>query len=312
MLRTEYCGQLLLLGAGFGMSWLFVRLAPQTPCHTDLGSLPAAQWPGTWQQLWDNGWNWLAPHHWPYFLFGTAFAGLVQFGVPQRSRQADVAWRAAIATAIAAIIYFLFMGTRRWMVLNSCCARYSYPWIFLLQGALAIFGAGQLTPAIKDRLNRRPYLLAAGGLLSAALISFHLPSLNQVHRDLDRTLGGRTADILASHCSHVAGDYWKVWPAVFHANLTLHEQGEKATVWGITFRGGPTQRQWRDLPLEKLRIAVPLEDRKTAEFWLRTFQLPPMAVVEQRSTIYVLRPSEVVLREQQQKSAKALVADRGP
>jgi hypothetical protein len=64
------------------------------------------------------------------------------------------------------------------------------------------------------------------------------------------------------------------------------------------------------MPPEKLRIAVPLEDQKIAETWLQILQLPPMVVVEKRPTIYVLRPAEVVLREQQQKSAGALSADR--
>jgi hypothetical protein len=280
--------------------------------HTDVSALPAAQWPSTWRQLWKNQWNDLAPHHWPYFLAGAAFAGLVGLGYPATRRHAGVAWRAAIAVGLAASVYFLFMGTRQWVVLNSCCARYTHASIFLFQGALAIFAVGQLAPANQGQLNRRPYLLAAVGLLLAALINFHSPSINKVHRDLDQALGSRTADILAARCTHVAGDYWKVWPAVFHANLTLHEQGQKQTVWGVTLRGWPTRRQWEHLPIEKFRIAVPLEDKEAAEFWLRAFHLPPMVVVEKRSTIYVLRPAEVVLREQQQKSAGALVADRSP
>ena len=65
------------------------------------------------------------------------------------------------------------------------------------------------------------------------------------------------------------------------------------------------------MPLEKLRIAVPVDDREEAEKWLAWFHLPPMTVVEKRSTIYVLRPAAVVLREKQQKSASALDEDRG-
>jgi hypothetical protein len=300
VLRTEFGTQLLLLSVGFGAGLLFVRLAIRhTPYQTDLSALPARQWPSTWRQLWHNGWSGLAPHHWPYFLFGTAFAGLVQLGVPARRRPAGVAWRAALTAGIAATVYFLFMGTRQWMVLNSCNTRYSYPWLFLLQGAFAILAAGQLTPAMSVRLSRRMYVLATAGLFLAALTSFHLPSVKRVHKDLDGTIGMRTADILEARCTHVAGDYWKVWPAVFHANLVLREKGEKGTVWGITLRGWPTRSQWQHLPLERIRVAVPLDDRETAEFWLQAFQLPPMVVVERRSTIYVLRPAAVVHREQQ-------------
>jgi hypothetical protein len=99
----------------------------------------------------------------------------------------------------------------------------------------------------------------------------------------------------------VAGDYWKVWPSVYHANLMLRDQGKSATVWGITIPcGGATRAQWERLPPEKLRIAVPLEDREIAQTWLQFFGLPPMVVVEKRPTIYVLRAAASVLREQQQ------------
>src|SRR5439155_17333503 len=126
----------------------------------------------------------LAPHHWPYFLCGTAFAGLVQLGTTARHRQAGVAWRAALAVAIAATVYFLFIGTRQWMVLNSCDARYSYPWLFLLQGAFAILAAGQLTPAVSDRLSRRMYVLAAASLVIVTLSSIYFPTSTKVPKDI--------------------------------------------------------------------------------------------------------------------------------
>jgi hypothetical protein len=313
VLTSELGGQLLLLGVAFAFGYLFYRLETRHLLgHTDLGSLPVAQWPSIWRQLWKNQWAELAPHHWPYFLFGIAFAGLVQFSVPAMRRQASVAMRAAIAVVIAATVYFLFIGTRRWVFLNVCSGRYAYPALFVFQEAFAIFAVGLLTPTIRDRLSRRAYVPAAVGLLLAALINFHSPSIKKVHEDLTQTfgLGGRTADVLAAHCTHVAGDYWKVMPTVFHTNLMLREQGESRTVWGITFPGGAATRdRWGHMPMEKLRIAVALDDREKAEEWLRFFQLPPMVVVERRSTIYVLRPAAVVLREQQQKSAGRLDAD---
>lgn len=326
--RTEFGSQLLLLCLGFGLSFLFIRLATRhIPSHTDSSALPAAQWSNTWGQLLKKGWSCLAPYHWPCFLLGTAFAGLVQLGVSARRRQAGVAWRAAIAVSTAAIVYLLFMGTRRWVVLNSYNPRYMYPSYFLFQGALAILAAGQLPLAISHRFSKQAYLLATAGLLIAALTSFHFPSVKKVRDDLDRTIGTRTADILAARCTHVAGSYWKVWPAVFHANLVLRDLGETRTIWGITFRGEPTRTQWKHMPLENIRVAVPVDDKDAAaywlqafhlkaddkdeaEFWLQAFHLPPMVVVERRSTIYVLRPAAVVLSEQQGMSADILDVDR--
>jgi hypothetical protein len=220
------------------------------------------------------------------------------------------------------------MCTRRWVHLNNCDGRFAFPSLFLLQGALAIVAVGPLAAANRRkeemengrngesaihrtsvavspfrRFAVSPIVGAAVVLLLAALLSYHSPSLHKVRRDLDQTLGSHTADILATGCTHVAGDYWKVWPAVFHANLVLHERGEGRTVWGISHCGTATRAQWEHLPLEDIRVAVPIEDRQNAETWLQAFHFPSLVVVERRPTIYVLRPAAVVLRERQQHSA---------
>ncbi len=327
LLAAEVSRQLLLLGLGFALGIVFLRLAAP-PFHTDLRALRPTQWPDTCRRLLNNVWGCLAPHHWPYFLFGTAVASLLPLGVVTERRQAGVAWRSAIALGGVAAVYFLFMSTRRWVHVNDCDGRYAFPSLFLLQGALAIVAVGPLAAAKRRKEEtengrngesaihrasvavspRRRFAVfpiagAAALLLLAALSSYHSPSLHKVRRDLDQTLGNHTADILAAGCTHVAGDYWKVWPAVFHANLVLHEQGESRRVWGLSQRGSATRAQWEHLPLEDIRVAVPIEDRQKAETWLQTFHFPPLVVVERRPTIYVLRPAAVVLREPQPHSA---------
>jgi hypothetical protein len=301
ILKTRFAGELLLLTVGFVIGLFFFCLAREfSPCHTNTSSLPASQWPKTWWQIWNNGWVTFSPYYWPSFLIGIILMGAIELGVPERRHQARMAWRAALAIAIAATVYFLFMGTRQWMVLSSYNGRYAFPWLFLLQGAVAIFAVGRISTDFGDWPGWLRYVLSATSLLLAAVFSFQWPSVNKVHQELDRTIGARTNDILAAHCTHVAGDYWKVWPSVFHANLVLHDQGDKRTIWGITFRTEPTRPQWQHLPVDKFRIAVPLEDMEVAGHWLQALQLPPMTVVEKRSTIYVLRPTSVVQRGQQQ------------
>jgi hypothetical protein len=330
LLAAEVSRHLLLLGLGFALGIVFLRLA-SPPYHTNLKAHHHTQWPEICRRLLSKGWGCLAPHHWPYFLFGTAVAGMLPLGVATERRQAGVAWRSAVALGAAAAVYFLFMCTRRWVHLNNCDGRYAFPSLFLLQGALAIVAVGPLAAANRRKEEPKtgrngetarqdpgsprfavppirrfagavsPVLqfgVAAVGLFLAALSSYHSPSLHKVRRDLDQTLGSYTADILAAGCTHVAGDYWKVWPAVFHANLVLHEQGESRTVWGISHCGTATRAQWEHLPLEDIRVAVPIEDRQNAETWLQAFHFPPLVIVERRPTIYVLRPAAVVAREQ--------------
>jgi hypothetical protein len=290
--------QLLFVGIAFVAGTLFLNLATlHLQSHTPLGSAAIDHWREMYKQLLENGWKSLAPQQWPLFMFGTALFGLVQIIDPSKRGQAGAACRAALALTLTATFFVFLMGTREWVRLNQCYARYTFPAIFLLQAALAILSVCQLSPAIKEKLIRRPFVLALSVLLIAALLTYHSPSIKKMRRDLAGTIGGRTADILAARCTHVAGDYWRIWPSVFHANLVLHDLSDNRTVWGVSYRSGPTRKGWERVPLDEVRIAVPLEDEQTAKFWLQTYGLPDMAVVEKRSTILVLRPAVVVLQE---------------
>jgi len=75
---------------------------------------------------------------------------------------------------------------------------------------------------------------------------------------LDKRFGTYTNDVLTSGCTHICGNSWIVWPAVFHVNMVLHEQGSRRRVWGITERSEPTQDKWRTIPMEQWKVAVPI------------------------------------------------------
>src|SRR5262249_61076806 len=112
--------------------------------------------------------------------------------------------------------------------------RSSRPAGLLVRAALAVAAVTPLCAALGRRGCIGLYLVTTPILLGAAVAGYGLPSPAGVRADLDRLLGTRTEDILAGRCTHVAGDYWKVWPAVFHANLVLYERAESRTVWGVT------------------------------------------------------------------------------
>jgi hypothetical protein len=50
--------------------------------------------------------------------------------------------------------------------------------------------------------------------------------------------------VVESGVEFVAGDYWRLWPVVFKANLILYERGESRRVWGLGCRAGPTRHRW--------------------------------------------------------------------
>jgi hypothetical protein len=244
-------------------------------------------------------WCYLTPHHWPFFLLGGGLVGLLHLGVPETMRRAAFAWRAALVLVGAAAAHLAFMSTREWMQINQCNWRYAHPAAFLLQAAPAILAVAPIYAAGRERC-RRLSLLAAPLLLLVALWQYHTPSLTRIHRDLDRTLGPCTADVLDARCTHVAGSYWRVWPVVFHANLTLRERHDPRTIWGISARALATRCLWQDLPVEELRVAVPVDamaqtayavpvdDMAEAELYLKRLGLPPLEVIEKRPTIWVL------------------------
>jgi hypothetical protein len=97
-----------------------------------------------------------------------------------------------------------------------------------------------------------------------------------------------TEDVLAAGCTHIAGNYWTVWPAVFHANLTLHERGESRTVWAVTFLAQPASRLWRDTPQSSRCACIPAGDTG-GETWLTSFGFRNFRDVERRPTVRVLR-----------------------
>jgi hypothetical protein len=294
-MTSELGTALVLLALGFAAGFLLMRLV-HIACRTGLGTLPVSQWWGTWCRLAGNSWADLAPYGWPLVLAGAAMAGVVGLLVPGVRRQAGEAWRLAAALSGTALAYSLFLATREWMALNSCCARYTRPSVFLLQGALLIVGVTPLYAALPGFVRKGLAPLAAPVLLLAALIGYGSPSLQGVRAQLDRTLGTCTGDILAARCTHVAGNYWTVWPVVFHANLTLYEQGGVGSVWGITTRCEETLGRWRDMPREMARIAVAAGGDADANPYLRAIGFPVLEVAEKRPTVWVLRPPAALLQ----------------
>jgi hypothetical protein len=296
--RSELLRHLLLIGLSFAAGY-FLMCLPWLAEPTPLGTLPVREWPAIGRQLLWMEWCYLTPHHWPFFLLGAGLAGSLYLGVSDPLKRAAFTWRAVLVLVGAAAANLAFMSTRQWMQINQCNWRYAHPAAILLQAAPAILAVAPIYASAPERC-RRLSLLAAPLLLLVALWQYHTPSLTRIHHDLDRTLGVCTADVLEARCTHVAGSYWHVWPVVFHANLTLRERHDPRTIWGISYRSLATRSLWQDLPVDELRVAVPVgdkaqamfpgpcDDMAEAELYLKRMGLPPLEIVEKRPTIWVL------------------------
>jgi hypothetical protein len=278
----------LAFGAAVGL-WLKSRAGVGTD-ETPLVGLYLGEWPKAWQQMALNLWTALAPGHWPILLGAAAVVGLglqAWLGL----RPACPVYRAAAVAALAGLGKGLFLGTRTWLYLNLYAYRYLLPTLLCVQVALLAIALAPLADTLAERGRRLLLPLSAVVLLAAALATYGWPSVDGVRTDLDKTLGQYTGDILAGDCQFVSGDYWQVWMAVYHANLTLHERGEPRTVWGVGSRGKPMSRCWQDVPNEDRRIAVPRGQRAAAEGFLAAYGFGPVVRVEELPHIEVLRPA---------------------
>ena len=282
--RLAVDGALLLAGLAAGQ--VFLHLWPvltSFPLRLDVAPLPLRDLPAAWTALLANAWR--DAGRWPAVLLAAAAGGLGLLLLPPlRPRLPGTLLRAA-ALAAAALAYALFAGSLRWVQENA------FHWRYLAPSALLVhLAALSLLAEPLARLPRlaRPCAMAALALLpAAALAAYGPPSPAGVRADLDRVAGRHTADILASGCRLVAGDYWSVWPAVWHAALVSRERGEPQAVWGVSHRTNATVMQWWGRR-GALRICRPLGEDAQAERWMRSFHLWPAHLVERRATVDVL------------------------
>ena len=289
----KFWREMLILSVGAVAGYLFMSLGNQS---TDRRQLAFSEWPHSCERLAFELWTRNSPAFWAVSI-GLAIAGIVVLA-PRRTRiPAANAWRISIALLGAAAVCFLFMSTLHFVRINRFHYRYVFPALVFAQIAAALPIVAALEAIGGRWLGRAAYALALPVLLGAAFVSFGLPGLSEPRAALERSIGSRTNDIVDSQSTHVLGNYFEVWPAVFHANLTLHDQGAERTVWGVTHRSSPTRSGWGSIPREMTRIAVPRSRRNPDEFdadaeiYLRMY-FPDSRIVERRATVWILIPSE--------------------
>jgi len=260
---------------------------------TRLRFTPPQEWPMAWFRLTEATWHMFTSREWLVFQLITPLAAVaLLIGFPRLREAARPAWHAGLVLALVALFYTGVVASATHVRLNGYAYRYLIPSLLLLQSASAAIAVSPLGAVMLRQARIARWLTPAGmlGLWAAAIISFGLPSLTGVRQDIDRQFGQRTAELLAANCTHIAGSYWDVWPAVFHANLVLYERGETRLLWGLSQRSPATKTLWSAIPLDKVRVGVPLHD-KEADGYLTAYEFPAMVEVERHRTIVVLQPA---------------------
>jgi hypothetical protein len=196
---------------------------------------------------------------------------------------------AAGALLAGAAGHFLVLGPSRHVVIDTLSCKYSYMSLLLLLVALAGFG---VAPWLV-RLEARGRGTLTFGLLAALVVSaplrFGPPSIEGVTRGLRAHSGAVARDVLDNRARFLIGTYWKVYPALFLANLDAYDGGRREPIWGITEKAGATRLLWRRSIGQGERYATLAGDEKAARFFMRYCRLPALKRVTRTTRVMIWR-----------------------
>jgi hypothetical protein len=205
--------------------------------RTDLGILPMREWARSWltfasELLWVTDYGVL-------FVVTGGIAAVIGVALWRRGRdRRDV--QAAVVALAAAVISALAFGVSGHVRINGYGSRYALTSMLFAGTSVSIL----LTAWIDRRFWRTTATAAALGLAIVTGLTYGPPRPAQVRKTLDRRLGLLTPEVMNTGAAVVAGDYWTVWPAVFHANLTLADRPDRRAIYGFAFRSEATNDLW--------------------------------------------------------------------
>jgi hypothetical protein len=274
--RRSLTATLTVLAIGFSLGALMSSLS-HAP-HTTSVLMPLARWPTGWWELTRGSASMFAGKP---ALLAALLCSLGTAAVAQATGDGRQTLRAGAACLIVAVVYGLSIGTFEWVRLNLYSPRYVFPSLMFLGLAIGVAAVAPFRKHFRTMVS-----VYAGLLMLSTAITSGRPSLRRVELDLDQHFGKMTADVISTGARVIGGDYWIVWPAVFHANLTLANQGSSTTVYGLAYRSSATDPLWRNLPAPIFLAAAP-HDAAVANRVARA-QLSA-AFVQRRPTIDLYR-----------------------
>ena len=190
--------------------------------------------------------------------------------------------RGSLAVLAGVLGYLTITVTSSHVWRNGLAFRYAIPAVVAILATLVALALVSWLPLARKKYVALEWALMAS-LLVATVVRHGMPSPAVVRTIIDDKFGKRTAQFLASGCPILMGDYWEVWPTVFHTNLTLYESGHKRVVWGLAHRAEVTMDLWGPL-VGKTCMAVPATpiSKSTASVLAQWFKIPSLVEIPQR------------------------------
>lgn len=221
--------------------------------HTPTELLPVASWPRAASELLRGAWSEPAVRAWMCAALGLGALGALALGSGRVRQRATPVLLAATGLAVTATLPFLAASASKWVAQNGYALRYLDPSLVLLQAALCLLATLPLLAVPGD--EQGPVTAGSVAAVAAAvLLAVGPPSMRAVTDAFASRWGAMARDVVASHATHVTGDYWKVWPTVFTADWLLGDARRAEWPYGITDRSVATLERARAVPQPRVAI----------------------------------------------------------
>jgi len=231
--------------ASFTLVWLGMRSSGYMRPYSIISPM---RWAASWITLTGTMWDGLLRGGMATALAAALMAGLLAFKV---SPSAVKSLKDGLALLFTGAVYCAVIALIGWVADRAGDPRYTLPVLALFVSSAAL-SASALAWFRKTSSIGLVFLL----VVLATVRQAGPPSPGGIRPALDRSMGAATPDIIRLGATHVAGDYSRVWPAVFHANMVLYKSGTARTIWALAYRGAPTRYLWKKGDPRTWKIAV--------------------------------------------------------
>lgn len=116
------------------------------------------------------------------------------------------------------------------------------------------------------------------------MLRFGPPNVNNISNSFETRLLPKYQPLAAAGCTHVVGNYYRVWEAVSYARFN-----HKSELWGITHRANATQVFWNLDKFKNAQICYWRDDKEEAKKYLKEFGIYGFRKHTDSGPIVVLR-----------------------
>ncbi|MDX2226371.1 MAG: hypothetical protein SFY92_04645 [Verrucomicrobiae bacterium] len=268
---------------------IILAISNMWPYRWEYGISPVSLWPESFLKLSFNLFYYYFAHGkipLTLLMSGASLFFLLRFRTDQDWR--TVLWMcfSCLITALAALGLFAFTD---WVLKHDFRPDYAASAYFFLQGAISILVISACFGRVRD--VQKPYITGMGMVLivGVSLAVYGWPSVRGVDRDLDAFVGPYARQVIDLKASHVMGEFTRVWPVAFYANVLRYRQGQREPIHVISAHATTTRDRWSKVPRERVRVATFRNDPQ-ADHYREGYRLPPLEPVAQNETFIVLSP----------------------